>query len=78
MTWLQAKGALLHAAGAEKPSSYHGVCLLSCDASVDVDVTGLHATQALKGLTDHDGAAAQSSTLALRTHKGQSRVACWQ
>jgi hypothetical protein len=49
-------------------TAHHGVCLLSCDAPVDVNVTGLHATQALQGLADHDGAAAQGSTLALHTH----------
>lgn len=48
-------------------SAHHCVCLLSCDAPVDVNVTGLHATQALQGLADHDGAAAQCSTLALNT-----------
>jgi hypothetical protein len=47
---------------------HHCVCLLSCDAPVNVNVTGLHATQALQGLTDHDCAAAKRSTLALHTH----------
>jgi hypothetical protein len=60
------------AAAAAAPAPHHGVCLLARDAPVDVNVAGLHATQPLQGLADHDGAAAQRCTLALCTAAGHT------